>query len=199
MADDGEDYDFEGNASIIALMAKMGDIDKALEDIHDIENEAKRRGEKAQDGSPTKGSNFYETPEEAAKRFEDVAVDTDDDDYNEDDDDDDVDAGLEDLQKEIQTVEEQESFVEETFTVCCVKPTPATPIGVSMKSSKGVTRIIGVNPSGLVAKAHLQPNVRLVSVNGEAVKNAKHAKFLIGRQEADVVLLVKTLPPLRLV
>jgi hypothetical protein len=190
MADDGEDYDFEGNASMIDLIARMGDIDKAIEDINDLEKAAVKKSENAHiNGSLT---------EEVANEVEDVVVDGAEDD--DDDDDDDVDAGLADLQKEIKMVEElqEQSFVEEIFTVSCVKPTPESAIGVSMKSSKGVTRIVSVNPLGLLANSELRPNMRLASVNGIEVKNAMHAKHLINIHPTVVVLVVKTLPPLPL-
>jgi len=195
MADDGDEYEFDGNSSIKDLIARMGDIDKAIEDIHDLE---KKRENVPGNGTPAKGFDFSDTPtgRETAVEVEDFAFVSEDED---DDDDCDAEAGLADMQKEMQLVEEQEhSFVEEIITVSCTKPTPESAIGISMKSSRGVTRIVGVNPEGLLADSKLRADLQLVSVNGMPVKNGKHAKDLIGIHPRDIVLVVKTTPPRRI-
>ena len=192
MADDGDEYEFDGDSSIKDLIARMGDIDKAIEDIHDLE---KKRENVQVNGTPANGHEFSDTPGETAAEVEDVALVCEDED---DDDDCDAEAGLADMQKEMQLVEEQEhSFVEEIITVSCTKPTPESAIGISMKSSRGVTRIVGVNPEGLLADSKLRADLQLVSVNGMPVKNGKHAKYLIGIHPRDIVLVVKTTPPRR--
>ena len=194
MADDGDEYEFDGDSSIKDLIARMGDIDKAIEDIHDLE---KKRENVPVNGTPAKGYEFSDTPRETAAEVEDVALVCEDED---DDCDSDAEAGLADMQKEMQLVEEQEhSFVEEIITVSCTKPTPESAIGISMKSSRGVTRIVGVNPEGLLADSKLRADLQLVSVNGIPVKNGKHAKYLIDIHPRDISLVVKTTPPLRIV
>jgi len=183
MADESENFEYDGNDSINDLIARMGAIDKAIEDIHDLDK-------KKDIGTPAKGSNFMDTPEEKADEVEDMA-------FEDDDDDDDVEAGLEDMQKEMQLVDEEKKkgqVKNEFVTVSCVKPTPEAAIGISMKTSKGITKIVSVNPVGLLAKSQLVPIMQLISVNGMPIKNAKHAKWLIDMEPRQIVLVARTMP-----
>lgn len=190
MADD-EEFDFEGDSSMKDLIAKMGDIDKAIEDIHELDKAGKNGETSSGERTQAKGSNFYETPGEAGTDVIDIVV-SGDDDFDEDGDVDGV-AGLADLQKEMQQLDK--SFEEKIVKVSCVKPVLDAALGISMKTSKGITRIVGINSSGLLANSELKPAMQLLSVNGASIKNAKHAKFLIDSHPRDILLEAKTLPP----
>jgi hypothetical protein len=185
-ASEGEDLDFLGDSSMKDLALRMDEIDKAIEAINEVDKGSPQKKEGSEE-SPAKGSNYYETPEEATVGVQDVVVD--------DDDDDDADAGLEDLQKEMKQFEanqEQAPAVDdEIVTATCVKPTVTSSIGISMKTSKGITRIVAVNPSGLLANSSLRPGLQLIQVNDVNVRNAKHAKFIIDNHPGSITLVAK--------
>jgi hypothetical protein len=59
------------------------------------------------------------------------------------------------------------------------KPTPTSVVGISMKSSKGVTRIISILETGLLVGTELDAGMELIEVNGVTVTSARHARALI--------------------
>ena len=69
--------------------------------------------------------------------------------------------------------------IRQVVSVTVVKPTPASVVGISMKSSKGTTRIVSIFESGLLAGTALGPGMELVEINDVAVKSARHARVLI--------------------
>lgn len=198
MAEASEEFDFLGNSSMKDLAMRMNEIDKEIEAIAEVDKGTPRKAERMP-GSPAK--NYYETPDDAAAAIEDVVIDDDGD----DDDDFDADAGLEDMQKEMKEFEAQQvqqeqaptakPFVSETISASCIKPSQSSAIGISMKTSKGVTLILAVNPKGLLAKSSLRPGMQLLQVNGVNIKNAKYAKSIIDSHHGTITLVAKTVPP----
>lgn len=195
--DESENFDFLGNSSMKDLAMRMNELDKEIEAIsaaetgsHDQEGQNGIRSPKG------KTYNFYETPDEIST--DQMLAFAEGDRY--DDDDDDADAGLEDLQKEMQQIEAQQEQTPlvlkegEAVMATCVKPTLTSSIGISMKTSKGLTTIVGIAPNGLLAKSDLQPNMQLLQVNGCTIKNAKHAKFLIESHPGSITILARRIP-----
>lgn len=72
----------------------------------------------------------------------------------------------------------------------CVKPEPTSKVGISMKTSKGVTTIVSINPDGLMHGSTLREGHKLVKVNGIEVKNARHARVIIQSAASKVVVEV---------
>ena len=72
----------------------------------------------------------------------------------------------------------------------CVKPEPTSKVGISMKTSKGVTVIVSINSEGLMYNSTLMPGHKLVKVNGIEVKNARHARVIIQSAASKVVVEV---------
>lgn len=191
---------------------RMDEIDKEIAAIEEVDkgtpNKQKPEGTAA--GSPPR-KNFYDTPEEATAEVEDIVVEEDDDGEDDDDIDEDADAGLEDLQKEMKELEAQQvvpqqepatqkeqapkEFVRETISATCVKPTQSSAVGISMKTSKGITRIVAINPKGLLAKSRLRPGLQLIQVNGVNVKNARYAKSIIDSHHGTITLVAQSMPP----
>jgi hypothetical protein len=64
-------------------------------------------------------------------------------------------------------------------TAVAVKPSKECPLGISMKTSKGITTIVGIQEDGLLRNSELKAGMKLVMVNGVPTKNAKHARHLI--------------------
>ena len=200
MAEDDENLDFLGNSSMFDLAMRMNELDKEIEAISAVEEGSHSNDGPTGSARSPKGKtyNFYETPDEISTDQMRVEVEESD---RYDDDDDDADSGLEDLKKEIQQVEAQQEHAApillqegEAVTATCVKPTLTSSIGISMKTSKGLTTIVGVAPNGLLAKSDLRPNMQLVQVNGCTIKNAKHAKFLIESHPGCITILARRIP-----
>lgn len=191
--DESENFDFLGNSSMFDLAMRMNELDKEIEAISAVD----RAREGKIIGSPRgKNNNFYETPEEVSTDQMHVVEESD----KYDDDDDDADAGLEDLQREMQQFEAEQEHAPiqlqegEVITAKCIKPTLTSPIGISMKTSKGLTTIVGVAPNGLLANSDLRPNMQLLQVNGCAIKNAKHAKFIIESHPGSITIVARRIP-----
>mmetsp|Transcript_111475 Transcript_111475/g.322278 ORF Transcript_111475/g.322278 Transcript_111475/m.322278 type:complete len:196 (-) Transcript_111475:209-796(-) len=193
MGDDAEDFDFEGNASMQMLMARMGEIDKAIDDIKQVDKVSSTGdGLSPEDEPPSVQRNTFNS----GNIVRDVVLggsDDDDDDFGEDED---GDAGLADLQQEMKNFDAeqiQNQAGSDSIIATCSKKL-GSPIGISMKTSKGVTKIVAINPSGLLAGSQLRPDLKLQSVNGISVKNAKHAKFLIDSVAGSLTLVAKEMP-----
>lgn len=77
-----------------------------------------------------------------------------------------------------------------SITVTVTKPDKSSPLGMSMKTSKGVTRIVSIMEHGLLAGSGLQEANELVEINGTAIKNAKHARHIIQAAPTDVKIVV---------
>ena len=82
---------------------------------------------------------------------------------------------------------------ENEVSVTVKKPTPDTPIGISMKTSKGVTRIVGILENGLLKNTKLRGGLEIVQINGVGVKNAKHARILIQAANDTVTIEARDL------
>jgi len=193
MAEESEEFDFLGNGSMKDLAMRMNEIDKEIEAIAEVDKGTPEK-EGSSNGSPKK--NFYDNPKEASVEVEDIVLDESDDD--------DGDAGLEDLQKEMKEFEAQQvkheqapvtKFRTETISASCVKPKQSSPVGISMKTSKGITKLVAINPKGLLAQSKLRPGMQLLQVNGVKIKNAKYAKTVIESLHGTITLVAATLPP----
>ena len=194
---DEDELDFLGG-SMKDLMAKMGEIDATLDDIQNIDTEKK--------STTPKSSTFIDVHD----TFEDD--DDDDDHQDEGKLDDlakELNAAAQDddkwavpafkssttstptpnpvtpqdpmsvpLPRGIMPVTEVETIVTETVT----KPSPDTAVGISMKTSKGKTRIVGLNPNGLLMQSgdcKLKVGYEIVSINGQKIQNGRQARHII--------------------
>jgi len=98
-------------------------------------------------------------------------------------------GALAEMQEELRAAEQQqqEQAHENTesksknrvVSVVVTKPSTDSPIGISMKTSKGVTRIVAINESGLLKDTNLRAGLALDTINGVKIKSAKHARSLI--------------------
>jgi hypothetical protein len=249
-----EDMDFLGNGSLAEIMSKMGDIDKVLSEINEIDTSKptataattsgsrnKNKTDKGNVGSggnadSTKKSGFSDSPSTAATLESPVAATvaasydesatslfSDGDVYVDDG------ADILDLQGELKAAEESErqakeermkaaelkrqcianrktvygTWVEGTtdeagggeknikksITVAVNKPSKDSSVGISMKTSKGITRIVAISDDGLLAGSGLEEKQQLVEVNGVAIKNARHARQLIQTATEEVKMV----------
>ena len=92
------------------------------------------------------------------------------------------------------TTNEQQSpkkkrIVEETISAMIRKPTPESPIGISMKTVKRITRIVAIAEDGLLADTKLKPGLELIEINGVVIRNAKHARYLIQNSKDELTLV----------
>ena len=78
---------------------------------------------------------------------------------------------------------------DKVVTATIFKPTQDSPIGISMKTSKGITRIVSVSETGLLKDSDLRSGLQIVKINGVEVKNAKHARYLIQACQDKVTVL----------
>jgi hypothetical protein len=198
MAEVDEEFDFlQGSMKDLAM--RMGEIDDVLAEIAGSE-ETKHEKEKEQEE--------VEGEEESPVKEDTITilppVDTSYDDV-EDDCDDDVDSddgGLTDLQGELRQFEEMDKthqldavlgeestkLVETPVMATVHKPAPTSPLGISMKTSKGITTIVALAESGLLAKTDLRVGHILVKINSIYIKNAKHARYIIQNAAGKVCL-----------
>ena len=79
--------------------------------------------------------------------------------------------------------------VKKSITITLTKPTKESALGISMKTSKGVTRIVSISDEGLLAGSGLKPMYELKEVNGEELKNARHARSLIQAATDEVKIV----------
>lgn len=223
-----DDFDFLGNESMKEIMIRMGDIDKVLAEITDMEEQPRKsaiggnmkKGETLEDNDP----NVIEIKESVQTLSYDdstASVISDTDIYA-----DDYGSGVANLQGELKEIEnshrqaaafavqaeaacavdeerEQDNIVphlvslpkEQTFrqsvSVSIVKPTPDSAVGISMKSSKGVTRIVSILDKGLLVDTALDAGMELVEVNGISVTSARHARFLIQAAVDNVTFVAR--------
>ena len=188
-----EEYDFGGGVDDIVL--KMGVIDKELAEISRME-------EKANSPEREKPMAPYEEEKDGdPNRLFDVSTVSQVSDIDFDDDTGNLaslQGELEEFEKlefeklEAQARKEREMRMTPTtgenpeiarlqghVSVTVVKPNPSSPIGLSMKTVKGITRIVNISESGLLANSDLQVGLRLIEVNDIRIKNAKHARCII--------------------
>ena len=67
-----------------------------------------------------------------------------------------------------------------TVTAAIFKPSPDSSVGISMKTSKGMTMIIKITPGGLASNnTELQVGMQIVSIDDTPIRNARHARELI--------------------
>jgi hypothetical protein len=206
MADVSEEFDF-GDSSMNFLVMRMGEIDKELAEITELENESNET-EQPENKSPQK----------VKISFEDLgASNASDFDFENDDDD----GALASLQGELEEFEALEEHakeeramakeepmtieepttkeepmaiartVESTISATVLKPSPTTPVGISMKTSKGVTMIVSISEKGLLPNTSLQAGYEIVQINGVNVKNAKHARYIIQNAPEKVTFVTQ--------
>jgi predicted metalloprotease with PDZ domain len=179
-----EDMDFLGNGSMMDLVMKMGDLDRVLDEISQIDTNGQK----------------------STTNFSDDVVDIDDSEVGS--------VALVQMQRELLLAEQrtEESprrnregnlppstsrFVMETaekgklVTAVAVKPSQDCLLGIRMKKSNGVTMIVNIRDTGLLNDSDLRPGMELVSINDEPIKNAKHAKGLIQGSSARVKIVAR--------
>ena len=218
----GAGLDFFGDGSMKDITMKMGDLDKVLDEIHQLDEEkpessdVKQAAANLDKESENKGVSLSAHDSPAAV-IHSIAA-TDDDDH--DDDDDDYIAGmssdaLAQMQAELKQVEEAEREMQEqqkqappppplsvlhqqtlmgkTVSAIATKPTPDSSIGISMKTSKGLTWIVGVSENGLLKDSDLRGEMTMLlkSINGVPIKNARHARTLIVGSQRKVKIVAQ--------
>ena len=77
-------------------------------------------------------------------------------------------------------------LIETTVVATATKPSPTSPVGISMKTSKRITRIVGISENGLLANSNLRVGQIIVQVNDITIKNAKHARYIIQNATSTV-------------
>jgi hypothetical protein len=188
-----EDYDFMGDG-MKDLAMRMGEIDKQLDEI--AESEKPKTPEEKND---VVLNNALPVP-----NFEDSRASIVSDEFL---DDEDGESGLAEMQRELEEFEALEASakaergaltppektggrkVEETISVAVLKPSPTSSVGISMKTSKGVTMIVAIAQQGLCASTDLKPGLELLEINGVPIKNAKHARFMIQNAPKNVLIV----------
>jgi hypothetical protein len=78
--------------------------------------------------------------------------------------------------------------VDTNITATVTKLTPTTSVGIAMKTTKGVTRIVQISPTGLLKDSSLRSGFEMLRVNGTDGKNAKHFKNLISEALFEVTI-----------
>lgn len=227
-----DDMDFLGNGSMMDLEIKMGDLDKVLEEISQMDGrDQKQATHNLSEGEvdpPHKIENTSTDIETGEKTKSIGDKDTDGGltqpsfndsmgpDYSDDEIIDDSGVGNEGLaqmqaellQAEKDDIEKQQQRQErnpllsapgstvqdrvekeELVAAIAVKPTQECPVGMSMKTSKGVTTIVGILDTGLLKDSRLRAGMELIQVNGVQIKNAKHARHLIQASAKRVKIL----------
>ena len=117
---------------------------------------------------------------------------TDDDEDDSEYDSDKESGGLTDLQGELKQFEEMDRYQADAViraasvninakdvTVNIIKKSPTSPVGLSMKTSQRITRIVAISEQGLLFNTKLRVGQILVKINGISIKNAKHARYVI--------------------
>jgi C-terminal processing protease CtpA/Prc len=188
---ESEDFDFMGDSSMKDLAMRMGDIDKQLDEINEIEK-------KSNDSSPQKDTRALDDQMLAAQ-FEDSRTSIVSDVVLDDDD-----EALEDLQGELKEFEAMQkeaalaaspnnppSTQMDTVSATVLKTSPTSPIGISMKTVQGVTRIVSIAENGLLASTALKPGFIIHEINGVNIKNAKHARYMIENAPEKVTIVTQ--------
>ena len=93
-----------------------------------------------------------------------------------------------------ETVDEGEeqggkTIQKKSITVTLSKPSKDSTLGISMKTSKRITRIVSISDEGLLAGSGLKPGFQLKQVNGETLTNARHARHCIQTAPDEVKIL----------
>jgi len=238
-----EDLDFMANGSLADLMSKMGDIDKVLNEISEIDSgkqdtsaggpgtaNTTRGSEKNNINSDAGNVDQNLVPKSSAAVVESsyddssVSLFSDGDVYGDGGDDDVADLKgelmaadeadrqakeerlkLAELKKQcianrtavygtweesVHGKEEQGTTIQKkSITVTLTKPSKDSPLGISMKTSKSITRIVSISDEGLLAGSGLKPGFQLKQVNGETLKNARNARHLIQTAPDEVKIL----------
>ncbi|KAL3936274.1 MAG: hypothetical protein SGARI_002628 [Bacillariaceae sp.] len=224
----GVGLDFLGNGSMKDIAMKMGDIDKVLDEIHQLDD-GKPEGsgclmdEMTANYEKENSNDIVVSTKDGASALKDTNTFTDggfDDNRDDDDNDEDDIAGMSDdafaqMQAELKQVEETEREKQQqqqlqekqqrqqqvqapppppplstppqptmfgaTVTAIAIKPTFDSSIGISMKTSKGLTWIVGVSENGLLKDSQLKGEMTMLlkSINGVPVKNARHGRSVI--------------------
>jgi hypothetical protein len=208
--------DFLGNGSMMDIAMRMGDIDKVLDEIHQMDDDhghGESCNETEHGGTgPTKEYDDDEDKRNVITKHGDsngpatCADEVHDDEVHDDEDEDDDDFSglsadaLAQMQAELKQADDEQqqqsstttSVLGEMVTVVVIKPTQESPLGISMKTSKGITWIVGISDTGLLKDSKLVVGTMiLVSVNGVPIKNARHARSLIQASNRTVKLVAQ--------
>jgi hypothetical protein len=182
---DSEDFEFLGG-SLNELAMKMGDIEKILEEINNEEKRSTDKEKKSSDDEYDEYDNPTRFQDSCLSVISDTEVITDDA----------PDGFLAKMQEELREADEQQEKGRypiitdngKEVSVTVKKSTKESPVGISMKTSKGVTRIVTIVEGGLLMNTPLRGGLRLMEINGVGVQNAKHARQLI--QEAESIVTI---------
>jgi hypothetical protein len=203
--------DFLGNGSMKDIAMKMGDIDKVLDEINRIDDKPERSGsEQKGDCNVISNQDAVANPADNSRAYsgsngpKDIVFDTDDDDEELADL---SEVDLAQMQAELKQADDdgekqqrkQQSPPPPTtnlgkiVTVIVTKPTPESPLGISMKTSKGITWIVGIADTGLLKGSDLRGGLtmRIQTVNGTPIKNARHARSLIQGSQKKVKIVAQ--------
>lgn len=221
-----DDLDFLGNGSLAEIMSKMGDIDKVLSEISEIDTRKTTftnsstaiscKTASATDGTTSSSAAVIVSYDESsASLFSDGDVNG----YGCED--------VTDLQGELMAADEterqakdermklaemkkqciknrttthgtwedpsggddEEKAVMKSITVALTKPSKEWQLGLSMKTSNGITRIVSISDDGLLVGSGLEPKQQLVEVNGVVLKNARHARHVIQSSPDEVTIV----------
>ena len=235
-----EDLDFMANGSLADLMSKMGDIDKVLNEISEIDSGMQKTpaGSSRAGGSNNNNKNAASKavdknvpPKSSAAVVESsyddssVSLFSDGDVYGDGGGDD-----VADLKGELMAADEADRQAKEerlrlaelkkqcilnrttvhgtweetpdggeeqgrqttqkkSIIVTLIKPFKDCPLGISMKTSKRITRIVSISDDGLLAGSGLKAGFQLKQVNGETFTNARHARTLIQNASDEVKIM----------
>ena len=80
---------------------------------------------------------------------------------------------------------------EDLITVTAIKLSPSAPIGLSMKTSRGITIISAISTESVLHGSALARGHRIVLINGVTIENAKHARYLIQNSAENVTLVTE--------
>jgi hypothetical protein len=203
------------NGSLKDLAMRMGDLDMELDEIATVSNGKNGNKNKVADDGKVEDDYDEDNDDDDATPKEMPVVDALE--FSDGEDEDDDDDGLDDLTKELQQMdaahaascEEKEEMVAATavvaadtvaaapesskatmmtMTATVVKPTPDSSIGLSMKTSKGMTVIIKMNPDGIVSQTNLQVGMKIIRINDTPIRNARHARELIQASPTEVII-----------
>jgi hypothetical protein len=183
-----EEFDFMGDG-MKDLAMRMGEIDKQLAEIADSDK-PKTSEEKNVVPNALPEPDFLDS---TASFVSDEYLD-----------DEDAGSGLAEMQRELQEFEALEASaktelaltpekagrkVEKRITVALLKPSQTSSVGISMKTSKGVTKIVAIAQQGLCASTDLKTGLELLEINGVSIKNAKHARHMIQNAPKNVLIV----------
>jgi hypothetical protein len=212
-----DDFDLSfANGSMKELAMRMGDLDKELDEIAIMSNGNTGNTKKVDDNDDDDDNEKPKevpSPKHSEMSADDGLVFSDGED--EDDDDDGLDDLTKELQHlDAAAVEEKEERVKNSpkkatsvvaipesspappfnpttttssITVTIYKPTPTSPVGISMKTTKGKTIIVAFAPGGICANhATLKVGMQIQKINHMPIRSARDTRELIRACRSEV-------------